>query len=163
MVIMTGEYQSPEGNEPEFDPIKDAFVEDGISDLLNPADNDESTGDPIDDLLRRGLISEEDAEARRKIRDMEPGEKEEALESAAGFMHDLASYQDSPLGQHFGEYFDAWMRHQRETDGEGDFVPLKYFESSVSGSDGKMTIEEWQQLPDSTKDTLRDVRFDGNE
>lgn len=139
---------------PEHDPIKEAFVHDEIT--QQPAD---SSKDPIDDALARGIITDDEALRLKEIRELPNDVRVVAVRDAFQAIQDgVNDAENIQGGSVLGRYLKAYREHQNITGGFEDFVPLEYFQDpGISGSG--LSLEDWQELPESVKDTLRAPKY----
>jgi len=150
---MTGQIPSYEGGSPEIDPIKDVFIEDGLRELLGAVDYGGSAAGIVD-LVSRGILSTEDVALMREQRAMPPESNQMTFNEALDIVVNVSSNQDTSTER----YYDAYFEYASATGGKEDFVPMEYLLDGGRNKSG-ISLEEWRELPESTRDTLRDERF----
>lgn len=140
------------------DPIRNVFLESELTDMLEPPVKDPV--DPFTDAVNRGLVSPELIEAREIFLLLSPEERIRICREAVDDLQRKADDERNTMGDTLlSKYLELRFKHMVEGDPSEDFVPLKYFKDVESNPSG-MTPEEWAALPQSTKDTLRELKFD---
>ncbi len=153
---MTGEIPNYEGGCPEIDPIKDVFIEDGLRELLTPATYVDTAASVVG-LVNRGILSAQYASFILGPRTIEP----ESTRLDFGEALDIVGHVDPGSDTFSDRYYCAYFEHADATGGKEDFVPMRYYQDGGRKKSG-ISLEEWRELPESARDTLRDDRFLGH-
>lgn len=140
---------------PEIDPIREIFIDAGLEDLVSPTED--PAIDLIDRMLNKGFMDERDADNFREARNIDPDRLGKAVPSIFKALDGEFRNSGRGLVGMFARYLEEYAEHDEETGGSEDFVPFQHFSDETNGSG--LTLEDWRDLPQSVKDTLRDDRL----
>lgn len=145
---------------PESDPIRDAFIDAELAEMIDDEGSDHSLSeDPIDRLAVEHGIDSDDVAALKALREAAELDRialhNEASKLLADHLRQTLETGDSTL---LTRWLSEGLRNMDQT-GEDRFMPITMFRDDITGQPG-LTVEEWNELPESTRETLRGRRPD---
>ena len=153
--MTSGERPNPSEN-PEANPIKDVFFDSEIEDITSGA---QVLREPLsaEEAIERGIMGSDAENLAAVIREHLPDDIEFGVFLKLA-LRDIAERKKLEGEDTLVKFLDECDAHRAIDDGTNSFVPFYFWKSADSDADTPgMTQEEWSLLPQSTKDTLRQV------